>query len=292
MEKPIVFSYRQDYMYGVLHLPEFQALESLNTKGVLIVVGGPQYRVGSHRQFLLLARKLADSGIPVMRFDYRSMGDSHGESRSFESVDEDIKLAIDKFMFEVPMIKEIVLWGLCDAASASLMYAPIDQRVRGLVLLNPWVRTESSLAKTYLKHYYTARLVDKELWIKIARGQLNLKSVLISLYEIVKSIFGINKKQNNSSRLKKSSSQALAPFPERMLNSFSKFNGRTLFILSGDDLTAAEFRDHAKGSSQWRKLLKREKVEWRELAEANHTFSTRQWRAQVEDWTQDWLKTW
>ncbi len=57
---------------------------------VLIVVGGPQYRVGSHRQFVLLARRVADAGYPVLRFDYRGMGDSGGDMRDFESVSEDI----------------------------------------------------------------------------------------------------------------------------------------------------------------------------------------------------------
>ena len=51
--------------------------------GVLIVVGGPQYRVGSHRQFTLLARRLAAQGYPTLRFDYRGMGDSGGERRRF-----------------------------------------------------------------------------------------------------------------------------------------------------------------------------------------------------------------
>ena len=41
--------------------------------GVVIVVGGPQYRVGSHRQFVTLARALAASGVPALRFDYRGM---------------------------------------------------------------------------------------------------------------------------------------------------------------------------------------------------------------------------
>ena len=48
------------------------------------MVGGPQYRVGSHRQFTLMARAFAAAGYPVLRFDYRGIGDSEGESRGFE----------------------------------------------------------------------------------------------------------------------------------------------------------------------------------------------------------------
>ena len=44
------------------------------SRGMLIVVGGPQYRAGSHRQFTLLARDVAATGVPTMRFDYRGMG--------------------------------------------------------------------------------------------------------------------------------------------------------------------------------------------------------------------------
>ena len=52
-------------------------------RGVLIVTGGPQYRAGSHRQFVLLARFLAARGMAVLRFDYRGMGDSEGAPRDY-----------------------------------------------------------------------------------------------------------------------------------------------------------------------------------------------------------------
>jgi len=64
---------------------------------VLIIVGGPQYRVGSHRQFVLLARHLAAQGIPVMRFDVRGMGDSKGKPRNFGQLDDDLRAATDCF---------------------------------------------------------------------------------------------------------------------------------------------------------------------------------------------------
>jgi uncharacterized protein len=42
------------------------------------MVAAGAYRVGPHRQFLLLARDWAADGIPVMRFDYQGQGDSEG----------------------------------------------------------------------------------------------------------------------------------------------------------------------------------------------------------------------
>jgi hypothetical protein len=67
----------------------------------------------------------------------------------------------------------VVLWGLCDGASAAAMYAPGDARVAGLALLNPWVRTEGGAAKATLKHYYRSRLLDPGLWKKIASGRFD-----------------------------------------------------------------------------------------------------------------------
>ena len=46
--------------------------------GVLIIVGGPQYRVGSHRQFVKLSRALSQHNIASMRLDSSGMGDSSG----------------------------------------------------------------------------------------------------------------------------------------------------------------------------------------------------------------------
>ena len=42
--------------------------------GLLLVVGGPQYRVGSHRQFVKLCRAAAANRIPAFRFDVAGMG--------------------------------------------------------------------------------------------------------------------------------------------------------------------------------------------------------------------------
>src|SRR5450830_826016 len=131
-ERSLSFTCDGAQLFGIASIPAVPA-----ARGVLIVVGGPQYRAGSHRQFTLLARSLAEQGIAAMRFDYRGMGDSAGAVRSFEDVDEDLRCAIDAFQQAVPAVRELVIWGLCDAASAALFYAHTDPRVCGLVLLNP-----------------------------------------------------------------------------------------------------------------------------------------------------------
>jgi uncharacterized protein len=121
-------------LYGVVHDPRSNA-----KRGVLMVAAGA-YRVGPHRQFLLLARDWAAGGIPVMRFDYQGQGDSEGAGAfSFDSLMQDIRSAIDSFTSAVPGIERVVLWGLCEAALNSLLYAKSDPRVDGLVLVNPQI---------------------------------------------------------------------------------------------------------------------------------------------------------
>jgi len=78
-ERASVFGCGGDRLVGILHAPAERARDI----GVLVVVGGPQYRVGSHRQFVRMARDFAAAGYPVLRFDHRGIGDSDGAARSF-----------------------------------------------------------------------------------------------------------------------------------------------------------------------------------------------------------------
>lgn len=272
-------------------------------RGVLIVVGGPQYRAGSHRQFALLARALAARGIPAMRFDYRGMGDSSGPARNFEDVDTDLRAAVDRFMAAVPGMREVVIWGLCDAASAALFYARHDRRIAGLVLLNPWARTADGLARATLKHYYVQRLLQPALWKKIASGQFEFGKALRSFAGLLRT----SRAGAAAAPAAAAPAQAPAPVPvpaheaatpampaggdlhARMLAGWQGFAGPILLIISGADLTAQEFLDMAKASSRWRKLLAAPRVRRHTLPAADHTFSRREWRDQVAAWTAEWV---
>jgi exosortase A-associated hydrolase 1 len=286
-ERALAFQCQESWLYGILHIPE-----DIGPRGVLIVVGGPQYRVGSHRQFTLLARHLAASGVPAMRFDCRGMGDSEGEPRTFEDMEEDVRCAIDTFLKEVPTLNELVIWGLCDAASAALFYAYRDERVTGLVLLNPWVRTDQGAAKVYLKHYYMARLFQPELWNKIWQGKFSYGKAIGSLSQIVGSVLGEKRERVMDGNADNGEPRKTLPLPERMLAGLSRFNGKILLILSGNDLTAQEFSDLVEGSAEWRRLLASPGVSRQEIPEANHTFSRQEWKEQVVTWTSAWIRSW
>ena len=270
-EEALVFDCGGESLVGVLARPDAPA-----ARGVLIVVGGPQYRAGSHRQFTLLARELGQNGIASLRFDYRGMGDSAGAARSFEAVDEDIGCAVDRLLSAVPELSEVIIWGLCDAASAALFYAHRDARVSGVVLVNPWVRTEQGIAQAHLRHYYGQRLLDRGFWRKAFSGRLDVRATLASLRKFV--------------------TDAAAPrrgagtLPERMEDGLRRFRGRVLLILSGKDLTADEFRGVVSRSARWTRLLAEARVTRCDLPDANHTFSRREWRDQVARWTADWVK--
>ena len=79
-----------------------------------------------------------------------------------------------------------MLWGECDAASAILLYAGLDARVRGAVLLNPWVRTEALQAQAMIKHYYLQRLMQPSFWKKLLGGGFNPLASLRSLLALLR----------------------------------------------------------------------------------------------------------
>ena len=256
--------------------------------GVVVVVGGPQYRVGSHRQFVLLARSLAAAGIPAMRFDSGGMGDASGPLLNFEQIEANIASAIDAFFARQPGLQNVVLWGLCDAASACLFYAWRDPRVSGLILLNPWVRTDAGLAQAYVKHYYRQRLLSREFWGKLIGGGVDVRGAVRGfLAKLRQSRQAENHVPAGPSEVERDAS---LPLPQRMLRGMQRFSGRVLLILSGDDLTAAEFRNLVDASPEWQQQLHAARVQVNELKQANHTFSSRHWREQVERWTIDWVK--
>ena len=247
-QRALQFTCQGSSLVGIIDVPERP-----HARGVLVIGGGPQYRVGSHRHYTLMARLMAPRGIPVMRFDHRGMGDSEGEPRNFDGLDEDIRAAIKEFFMQMPDLKEIVLWGLGDGATAASLYAHTDERVRGLVLLNPWAGGGAGAAQASLLPHLLARFGEIGFWKKV--GSRHAVAIDPDM-----------------------------PMPQRIVASLACFNGGALVVVGGADAIGREFAElMERNDSTGRRVT---------IAGANHTFASREWRDEVAELSANWIVSW
>ena len=275
-ERALIWACEGESVLGVLHA-------AAGRIGVVIVVGGPQYRAGSHRLFVRLARALSAAGYPVLRFDARGMGDSAGSQRGFEQISADIGAAVDALSAACPQLRGVVLWGLCDGASASLLYVDqqADPRVVGLCLLNPWVRSPASQAKTKVRHYYTRRLLQPTFWRKLLRGGVRL-SALSDLLRSSRVAWGRGQHAESwPDRLS---------YTDRMARAWLATDFPLLLLLSANDLTAREFETVLHSDHSWRGCSLRVNLKRYDIDGADHTLSSPPARRQLETRCAAWLQ--
>ena len=284
-ERALRFACEGEQLVGVLSLPA----EPASDLALLVVVGGPQVRCGSHRQFTQLCRAAAAAGTTALRFDVRGMGDSTGALHHFEQISSDIGAAIEALLGSAPQLRRVVLWGLCDGASASLLYlhATADPRVAGLVLLNPWVRSAETLARAHVKHYYWQRLRQPSFWKKLLSGGV-AGQALRDLAANLGKAFGLG--SGTASGAPAAQAASPLPFQQRMLLAARSFGGPVQMVLSGQDYTAKEFIELAGRDDGWRSWLARPAVQRLDLAEADHTFSDPAAAQALSDATVQWLQ--
>jgi exosortase A-associated hydrolase 1 len=249
-------------LVGIVDVPERPL-----PRGVLIIADVRQYRVGSHRQSTLLSRVLAARGIPVMRFDRRGMGDSEGDPRGVDTIEDDVRAAMKEFFIHVPEMEEVVLLGLGDAAAAAAFYAPGDERVCGLLLLNPSLRGDQGEARE-ARQYYLARLGEVAFWKKVASGRVDFAASAAALRH----------------NLRQAAHERRALLPRRFIDSVAGFRGQVLVVVGGDDPAA----------HQLARLLEPRQFKYRrvDIARANHTFASREWREEVATTSANWLVSW
>lgn len=277
-EQPVVVQGPQPTpMLGVLTSPADGTKPS--GMGVVVVNGGAQYRAGAHRLFVQLARQLAQQGHAVLRFDFPGQGDSPGTFAGFDNSGQQLGAAIEELFKLRPTLSQCALLGLCDGASAVLLYlhATSDTRVTHICLLNPWVHEESSEARAQIKHYYLRRLLMREFWSKVLKGGVGWQNVLGLLQRLSLAAKGPSERNNTA-------------FPFRMGQAWQGFQGQRMVVLSERDQTAQTFMEHALRASAWEGWNKLPGVRVLHLQNADHTLSTASaasmWMQETTDWLQ------
>ena len=305
-EQALVFSCAGEQLLAVLTpaAADTPASAAMADVGVVIIVGGPQYRAGSHRQLVQLARSLARQGVSTLRFATRGMGDSSGEQRTLEAIEPDVGAAIDALQTLMPGVKRVVLWGLCGGASAALLYwrHTADTRVQGMVLVNPWVRSEETLARTQLKHYYLKRLAQRAFWAKLFSGGVAGKAMADLMHNLrlarrstagspapAELLRETLREAAGSDARQRLQTDSVRPLQQRMGLAWKQYPGPKLLVLSGNDYTAKEFIETAATDALWRANVAHPSVSRFDVTGADHTFSAPADQRAVEQRTLAWL---
>jgi exosortase A-associated hydrolase 1 len=252
MRTALTFPCRGETLVGTIDL-------AAGTRGLLIVTGGRQTRIGPHRIMAQLAADLATKGWPAFRFDRRGVGDSSGTDSGFRESGPDIAAAATAFRDACPQVRELWGLGLCDGASAlALHHASIG--LDGLILLNPWViETEAgSPPPAAIRAHYLESLTTLAGWRRILTKGFDIRKFISGLYLSFKK-----------------SDQTLAHEVEASLAGFS---GPICILLAERDVTARAFLSACRLTT-----AKPERMTVETLDSASHSF------AGTRD--QAWLRT-
>jgi pimeloyl-ACP methyl ester carboxylesterase len=139
---------------------------------VVILNTGIIHRVGHHRMYVALSRLLAGAGHTVVRFDINGIGDSAPAKDRMPLLAaclEQIREVIDSIA-QTYRIERFVLVGLCSGADHAILHAFKDERVAGLVLLDPTLPP----TPRYYFHYVLQRLTNARSWLSVITGSSGL----------------------------------------------------------------------------------------------------------------------
>jgi len=176
------------------------------TVGILLLNAGIVHRVGPGRLYVRLARRLAEIGFPVVRFDASGFGDTpvRPDNLPFDrsSVAETVEVMND--LARRARVDRFMLAGICSGAVTSFKTALVDARVSSLVLMNARGFDESREWNAYVMSHgwwrdYCQKLLSPSRWWRFLTGKTQYRRligvVLFRLINLVKPVKAVSKVQ-------------------------------------------------------------------------------------------------
>ncbi|HKD76897.1 MAG TPA: alpha/beta fold hydrolase, partial [Ktedonobacterales bacterium] len=264
-----------DRLVGILALPK--ALDSTGPV-VLIPSTGANPRFGTSRGGVALARWLAESGIASLRMDGHGIGDSAPASGELgkpysKQGDQDVCAGVDFLAghFEGP----VVVLGMCSGAYHAFQAALVDQRIKGLILVNLqkfiWRGGESLsvVQRTTFRTtgFYLRNAVEPPTWRRLLQGQINVAGITRALAS--RTVRQLTAAADPA--IAAVSGETPVGMVRRQLNELSQRSMNMLYVLSGNDPGLDEISEYF-GVGGWR-LRRNPMVIFRTLPGADHTLS-------------------
>ncbi len=160
-------------LVGILSEP---TAEAADRPAVIIVNAGIVHRVGPNRLHVRLARRLAQAGFVVLRFDLSGLGDSapredglpYHRSRVGETVE-----AMDH-VAALRGIDRFVILGLCSGADHAFRVACADPRVAGAAMIDGYAYASAEFERTQQskrRAQALRRVLTPDLWWRLVTGR-------------------------------------------------------------------------------------------------------------------------
>ncbi len=171
-------------LVGIITDPPAQAACE-DAPAVVLLNQGMIHRVGPNRLYVKIARRLADAGFVVLRFDFSGIGDSPPSADNLpfkgRSVTE-TRGAMD-CLAERRGCKRFILMGICSGAVGSFNTACNDSRVVGAVQINPqfYNRELSSYVEARRGRYWRSVLRSPRRWLRPLTGKANYRMLWMRL---------------------------------------------------------------------------------------------------------------
>ena len=165
-------------LQGILTRPGGESLPDVPV--VLLLTGGILPRVGPHRFYVKLARRLAAVGFTVLRFDFYGLAtprDTFPDSPSHAERTRDGRLALDDLEAREGF-RRFALIGMCRSATPAISLALEDPRVTHGVFINGHYLTEEEhrlvVPETHNRYrfrHYRERLRRPGSWRRFLTGR-------------------------------------------------------------------------------------------------------------------------
>ncbi|MEZ4405537.1 MAG: hypothetical protein R3A52_03435 [Polyangiales bacterium] len=191
----------------MLHAPEPAAPRA---PVVLWLSAGQKVRQGAWRMNVVIARRLARRGVPVLRFDFNGFGDSEGDLRDGAMVMDlygqiqsggfrDDVAAAARFALAETGARSVVMGGLCGGGISGLFAAPLVRETYGHVLIDLPVTISSAARQAQLESdaaellrsrpgetdtviaLYLRKALDPEAWRRLLSGRSDYKLITQAL---------------------------------------------------------------------------------------------------------------
>lgn len=267
---------RSASLIGILSRPPSEL--PIRRPAVVILNSGIAHRVGHHRMYVTMTRKLAALGHLAFRFDLSGIGDSpsRGDGLSpLEAHQADVSEALDWLTANFN-VNEAVLIGLCSGADIALNYGHSDKRVISLVLLDP---TIPPTARFYA-HYIIRHVIQLRSWRSFVSGRGRIWQELSGG---VRSVFGATAAQPSSAadpRIRKELEQLY-------LKSLNR-NLKILIVPTGGPLEGY-YSYYEQIFEALPNVPLRGRVSVEHFRDADHTFTSEGARVRLQELVLDWI---